>query len=419
MEITTLIFRAFVNAAVTAIAGMPGTYSTESMTANNDKALPIPTTQPVIADVIPETTHDSVVIGNQGGQPVISIQPSTAFSEFGAGKRMDPAGDALGRLGAALQSVPSVLVAGEAHGKLLYEVVINGELVRAADGNGLRAFTKGPKGIQEHARLFEAGGLQNMIDAAAIWQVASVVVAQKHLADITHKLDQIADGVSGITHFLDSERDARIESAWRYLRQAKEVLAAGELPVSMRSQLEQCERDLTEIQIHLHKEFNSILGSTVAHNETIGTEELTRGISSKIMKIGSVVGSFERCLQTRIAAWHVLSLFPGEPRLKDVRRRDIQQAVYDLGALVPVLEREIDRDIGAVASFFTPGLKLRQRRDALREEADALSGAISNAWAVTDRGLRHVARLLRRHDDPVRLLLCYENGKLEEMRQAF
>lgn len=360
-----------------------------------------------------------MVVGDQSGQSAISIQPSTAFSDFGAGKRMDPARDALGRLGAALQSAPSLLVAGKAHGKQLYEVVINGELVRAADGNGLRAFAKGPKGIQEHARLFENGGLQNMINAAAVWQVASVVVAQKHLADISRKLDQIAEGVSDVARFLDSERDARIESAWRYLCQAKDVLAAGELPVSMRAQLEQCERDLTDIQIHLQKEFISILENQVAHTETVGTEELARDISAKITKLGSVVGSFERCLQTRIAAWHVLSLFPGEPRLKDVRRRDIQQAVYDLGALVPVLEREIDRDIGAVSSFFTPGSRLRQRREALREEADVLAGKISDAWAATDRGLRHVARLLRRHDDPVRLLLCYENGKLEEMRQAF
>jgi hypothetical protein len=395
------------------------THTPEIMKAENEEVLPGGTSLPATTDNAPESSQPCVVIGDQSGEPAVTIRPSTAFSDFGAAERRDLAGDTLGRLGAALQSIPSVLVAGEAHGKQLYEVVINGELIRAADGNGYRAMTLGPKGIQEHGRLFENGGLQNMINAAAVWQVASVVVAQKHLADISRKLDQITEGVSGIARFLDSEREAKIEAAWRYLVQAKRVFAAGELPVSMRTQLEQCERDLTGIQIHLHKEFMAVLEKPVAHTETVGTEELARDISGKLAQLGAIVGSLELCLQTQIAAWHVLSLFPGEPRLKEVRHQDIQQAVYDLGALVPVLDREIDRDIGAVASVFTPGSRLRQRRGALREEADALAGKISDAWSVTDRGLRHVARLLCRHDEPVRLLLCYENGRLEEMRQAF
>lgn len=374
---------------------------------------------PATGDDATENSKACVMIGGQSGEAAVIIRPSAALSDFGAGERRDLTGDALGRLGAALQSVPSVLVAAEAHGKQLYEVVINGDVIRAADGNGYRAMTMGSKGIREHGRLFKTGGLQNMIDAAAVWQVASVIVAQKHLADISRKLDQIAEGVSGIALFLDSEREAKIEAAWRYLAQAKRVFAAGELPVSMRTQLEQCERDLTGIQIYLHKEFIAVLEKPVAHSDTVGTEELARDISGKLSKLAALAGSLELCLQTQIAAWHVLSLFPGEPRLKEVRHHDLQQSVYDLGALVPVLDREIDRDIGTVASIFTPSSKLRQRRETLREEADALAGKISDAWSATDRGLRQVARLLRRHDEPVRLILCYENGKLEEMRQVF
>lgn len=389
------------------------------MTAEKEGPLPGSAGQPEPTDDATDCPHGCVVIGDQPGRPAITIQPSTAFSDYGAGQRRDPADNALGRLGAVLQSAPSLLVAGEAHGRQLYEVVINGELVRAADGNGLRAFTMGPKGIQEHARLFENGRLQNMINAAAVWQVASVVVAQKHLADISRKLDRISEGVSAISGFLDSEREARIAAAWRYLGQAKGVLAAGELPVSMRGQLEQCERDLIGMQLHLHREFIQILEKPVVRTETLGTEALARDILQKVTTLGSVLGSLELCLHTRIAAWHVLSLFPGEPGLKEIRHRDIQQAVYDLGALVPVFDREMDREIGAVASFFTPGSRIRQRRDLLTEAADALAGRISDAWSATDRGLRHAARLLRRHDEPVRLLLCYENGRLEEMRQAF
>jgi hypothetical protein len=365
-----------------------------------------------------EPGQQCIVIGGNAENGAITVQPSQAFSDYETGKHQDPSGNVLGRLGAALQSVPSLLVAGEAKGKQLYEVVINGQLVRASDGNGLRAFSMGPKGIQEHARLFESGTLQNMINAAAVWQVASVVVAQKHLADISRKLDAITESVSSISRFLDNERQSRIEAAWRYLAQAKSVLSAGETPVSMRIQLEQCEWDLTEIQIHLHKEFRQLLAKPVSHGETVGTEDLARDISGKMTDLEAVLKSLELCLQTRIVAWHVLSLFPGEPALKDVRYRDILQAANDLDTLMPAFDMELERDIGSVDSFFTSGSTLRQRRAALREQAEALSARITAAWSTIDSGIRNAARMLRLHDEPVRLLLQYEDGALTGMRQA-
>lgn len=105
--------------------------------------------------------------------------------------------------------------------------------------------------------------------------------------------------------------------------------------------------------------------------------------------------------------------------LREVRHHYLKQAVYDLGALLPVFDRKIDGHIGTGASIFTSASRLRRRRAAPLEEADTLVGKISDAWSATDRGLRHVARLLRRYDEPVRLLLCYESEKLEEMRQTF
>ncbi len=118
-----------------------------------------------------------------------------------------------------LQAVPSLLTFKESAGKQLYEVVINGKLTRAADGIGYRGFSQGPDGkIIEHTRLFEEGKLQNIINATAIWQLASVIVAQKHLADISAKLDEIKNGIRDILQFLDNERKAKVDSIIDYLR---------------------------------------------------------------------------------------------------------------------------------------------------------------------------------------------------------
>ena len=110
-----------------------------------------------------------------------------------------------------MQVAPSMATAGMAGSRQLMEVVINGPLVAAADGNGFRAITMGANGVQQNARLFEPKALQNVANAAAIWQLASVAVAQKHLADISATLKRVEDKVAGIQSMLEEERAALIE----------------------------------------------------------------------------------------------------------------------------------------------------------------------------------------------------------------
>lgn len=80
------------------------------------------------------------------------------------------------RVLALMQAAPSLLVAEAHRGSQLMEVVVNGSLARASDGDGFRAVTMGPGGIKEHARLFETKDLSKLVNAAAVWQLASVIV---------------------------------------------------------------------------------------------------------------------------------------------------------------------------------------------------------------------------------------------------
>lgn len=94
------------------------------------------------------------------------------------------------------------MTAAEVANKHIMEVVIHGDLAKAADGNGLRAFSRASNGnFTEHARLYHADSLSNLVNAAAVWQIASVVVAQKHLADINKKLEDLQDGINRISDF--------------------------------------------------------------------------------------------------------------------------------------------------------------------------------------------------------------------------
>jgi hypothetical protein len=285
-----------------------------------------------------------IVIGENPDYPLVTIETLDSPLAYEKAQPLDVRSGPVSRLSPLLQAAPSLLVAGEAAGKRLMEVVIKGDMVRAADGNGLRAFTMGVDGIKQNARLFEVSNLQNMINAAAVWQVASVVVAQKHLADISEKLDEIKDGVQRISQFLDNQRKARIQSTYEYLAQAYHAIQAGELPSSVRIQLESCERDLLEIQNHLEMEFRQKVDKKIEKKENFGTEDLRADITAKIDELDELAGDLALCIKTRIAGWHVLSLFPGEPHLKTVRRAKIQESIESFQSL-GLIARRLNRKL--------------------------------------------------------------------------
>ena len=150
-------------------------------------------------------------------------------------------------------------------------------MVRAKDGVGLRAWSVGSNNkISEHAKLFEAEKLQNLISAAAVWQIASVIVAQKHLADISVKLDAIYKGVQDVAHFLDEARRAKVLGTFEYLRGAAMTIGNGELSTAIRTELESCDRELLQIQYHLQQELAHRLKQSDAKKEFAGTKNLEK-----------------------------------------------------------------------------------------------------------------------------------------------
>ena len=316
------------------------------------------------------------------------------------------------------QAVPSLLVAGEASGKKLVEVVINGDLVRAGDGNGLRAFAMNGKGIAEHARLFEVGNLQNMINAAAIWQIASVVVAQKHLADISRKLDEIKAEVHNISQFLENQRKSRVLATCDYLGQVYTAIKGGDLPDSARIKLEDCERDLLEIQHHLEMEFRQKVDKKVEHKETFGTEELRKEISNKLSELEGIAGDIVLCLRTRIAAWHVLSLFPGDPQLKVARQANIQKSIDTFSTLAPHFQESLKSEIAAVDSFWNKGSTLEARKQSLTNKCMTSVGILESKVRYCLENVKQSEVLLLEHDQPTRLYLHFEDGELIGARQS-
>jgi hypothetical protein len=316
-----------------------------------------------------------------------------------------------------MQAAPSVLVENAHHGRHLMEVAINGELVRAASGEGFRAFAvDAGRRISEHATLFEVGNLTKLVDAAAVWQIASVVVAQKHLAYISAKLTVIADGVSQLSTFLDSARRARISATYGYLRQVTQALQEGELPASIRDELEACERDLLACQHHLTAEYRQRAQAPAMHTDTFGTGELLKSATEKFDFLEGLAQDMALCLKTRALAWYVLSLYPGEPRLKLARRDDILAGVAELRALQSNLDVALEADLSQFKAVFNLQKKLDERKQNVAAVAeDARAELLAGTQACED-GVSQTNALLLQHDRPTHLILEVQDGKVLAVR---
>ncbi|MFM9435736.1 hypothetical protein ACFDR9_002806 [Janthinobacterium sp. CG_23.3] len=399
----------------------------------SDKAAHAPYTQPLKNSPIGLVVHASVVnpietkpslpyaivLGENTQRPGIRIAPLSDGERFRAAKAL-PAESSLGaRLSAGLQAVPSMLVEEGHRGKQLMEVVISGELVRAKDGVGLRAWTvSADNKISEHAKLFDTTNLQNMVNAAAVWQIASVVVAQKHLADISAKLDVIRKCIQDVGHFLDEGRRAKVTGTYEYLELAASAIAKGELSPAIRSELESCDRELLQIQHHLQHELERRCTQSIEHKEMAGTGDLEKEAVAKYEKLMDLSMDMRLTLKTRALAWHVLSLYPGEPALKQARMEGLLRSADEIEGRLQTIHLSAERDCGQVTSLWNKEETLNIRRTNIREAAQALAMGLRNVTlqAKAEVSVSHASLLT--HDEPTYLVFEVEDGHIGEFRIA-
>jgi hypothetical protein len=366
-----------------------------------------------------QSSPHAIVLGDDAQRPGVRIAPLTDEERYRQAKALPGDSNLISRLSAGLQAAPSLLVEEGHRGKRLMEVVINGDLVRAKDGNGLRAWTVDANNkISEHAKLFEADKLQTLVNAAAVWQVASVVVAQKHLADISAKLDDIRKGVQDVSDFLNEERRAKVTGSYEYLAQAASTISKGELSPAIRTELESCDRELIQVQHHLQQELVRRCEQPVEHKELIGTEDLHRDTVTKYEQLKDLAKDLRLTLKTRAVAWYVLSLYPGEPALKQARMERLLHTAEEVEAHLRTIEASAERDCQNFSSLWNNGTTLSIRKTNVREAAQALSDDLITGAHEAKKDVQASDALLLTHDKPTYLMFEVEDGRIGELRMC-
>lgn len=364
----------------------------------------------------PPRLATEITFGIDTNAPAVTLRPLMEEARFKSARSTTQPAPVQGRLNAMVQAVPGILVAEQHAGRHLMEVVINGDLVRAADGVGFRAMARGVNGITENARLFESDDLSTVVNAAAVWQVASVLVAQKHLADISAKLKSIEIGIEHLSAFLDSERRSRITGTYGYLQQLYSALNSGHLPMQAATELEAAERDLLSIFDHLTAEYLQEAKRLAPDGDTFGTEDLTNQAVAKVQRLEALASDLQLCLQVRTAAWYVLAVIPDVHGLQQARRRSIEDARRQLLELAEAGTSSAHAESSRIKSFWNKEETLQARRQQVVLAGQKLHLRITSDVSAGASEHQAMIRALADSSKPMKLYLAIQDGNVVETR---
>lgn len=375
--------------------------------AKNTVAAPLPASEPDALELAFGVAEDL---------PALTISHLSGF-DAGQMRMLDIHHSKIDMLSPAFQAAPSLLTGAQVNGGKYMKVVINGPLAKCKDGDGFRAFTHGPKGIKEQARLFDAKNLKSVVNAAAVWQIASVIVAQKHMADIQESLDAIKRDVNDIKDFLESQRRSVLTGAMEYLDQARKAVAQGEFPDAIRHQLEAVERDLVSTQQHLLDDINKLVAAigTIEHKEWFGTEDFFNEINGHQKKLAEVRRQWLLCVQVRTANWLVLSAFPGDEALKSARLSSILASLDEVmsdGAIGSSAAEEMRRKVNELHSRVNSAETLKERREKLTAQFTKMQVTFDQAVREAGQRLHDGGAKLLSYQKPMTLAVEMDQGRI-------
>ncbi|WP_240782920.1 hypothetical protein [Escherichia sp. E1130] len=260
----------------------------------------------------------------------------------------------ISRLGPLLQTLPSLATAAHIASHHYMEVIIDGALAKVKDSSGYRGFSLGEKGIKAHAVLLNPDKLNQLVNASILLNVASAILAQKHLADISNKLTQIIESIREISAFQNNARKSEIVGAIQYLQQITPVVIEGQSSPEIRQILEAIEKDFSTLQDHLLTDI-AFAGEKVASIND-GSFFSSATITSKIQAQQKIIEErtmeWDLAMRVRGQALHLVSHSEGQTMLVERRQQAIEHHYAQFDTVISKVEKQLQSridSIGAVA----------------------------------------------------------------------
>ncbi len=389
--------------------------------SNRPLAVPEP---PQILESTPPKPEIAVpvelLLGGTPDAPVIAVSAIDFAAIPGNARQLDLQHSRVGSLSPLLQAVPSVLAGVEfASGKYM-KVVVDGSLARAGDGTSYMPFVRGPDGkVTELARLQDPTRLGSLVNGAQLWQLASVVVAQKHLADISQKLDAIKSAIDEVGLFQKAERRSVAQSVISYLEQFVDAARAGELSDALRGQIESNEKALLGVQIHLESEMRMLRDriQSIKGEDKVGSKDLFAKLSLNNSDLASAANDWSLCVGARLMNWYMLACYAGDAQIKESRLAAIRRSVDAfLGpeAVLGDLKKIWQKRLKGIDAFWNLESTLELRRKELRNEISRTHKSVEASLSRMKETIQDSRRILPSMSKPLSLAVKVENGRIVE-----
>jgi len=364
----------------------------------------------------PVMHSDALVIRNDSGTSVLTLAQISP-SDSDAGWRKVSKGDAgISRLNPLLQAVPGMATAVEVGTSNYMNVIVPAgtELVESVKHGGLVGTVRkiGTNELAGAAKL-DIGKISALATSGAALNIASAVLAQKHLADISEKLSDIKEAIEDVAAFQKNERRSVLTGSIRYFEQIAGSVMSGELSDEVVHVIEMHETKLLEVQDHLAMDIRRQTEALkiLKDEEWVGQGKYIRALDEQQAALDKLYREMLLCLRARACGWQILSAFPGREQRKGDRLQDIRASVLALlpqGEVAVELDQLLREKIKAVTSA-------TERSKILRNE-NALLNRISAQSAIVFDGLKAITTNISTHDTPLSMDLRIEDGVIVATR---
>lgn len=310
-------------------------------------------TQPSPA-TMPALTYDQRWgFGHDIHQPALTVAtiPPSESINTGAMQEQDITG--ISRLSPLLQTLPSLATSEHVASHQYMEVIINGPLASVKDGPGFRGFSLGEKGIKEHAVLLNPDKLSQLVNTGMLLNVASAVLAQKHLADISKKLTEIVEAVREVSAFQNNARKSEIIGAIQYLQQITPVVLEGQCSPAIRQKLEDIEVQFSALQAHLLTDITAAGDKVSALKDRglFGSTEITNKIQTQQKILDERIHEWDLAIKVRAQALHLLTHAEGNTTLVKHRQQTIVHNYQQFESVIDKVERQLHQRIQGISAL--------------------------------------------------------------------
>ncbi|SFE12235.1 Uncharacterized protein YaaW, UPF0174 family [Phytobacter palmae] len=371
-------------------------------------------TQPSPATV-PALTYDQRWgFGHDIHQPALTVAtiPPSESINTGAMQEQDITG--ISRLSPLLQTLPSLATSAHVASHQYMEVIINGPLASVKDGPGFRGFSLGEKGIKEHAVLLNPDKLNQLVNAGMLLNIASAVLAQKHLADISKKLTEIVEAVREVSAFQNNARKSEIIGAIQYLQQITPVVIEEQCSPAIRQKLEDIEVQFSALQAHLLTDITAAGDKVAALKDRglFGSTEITNKIQTQQKILDERIHEWDLAMKVRAQALHLLTHAEGNTTLVRHRHKTIADTYQEFDSVIENVERQLQQRIQSISALAEQSNTTNANKVLLRKWATTT--LMQQKMAIEEAHLsfgQFQQGLLAEQPQSARLLVEMQNGK--------